>query len=236
MRILVLEHEPEVPAALLADWAASRGHELDVVTAPALARWPALDGGLDAIVSLGSQRSVHASCEGWIRDEVAFLRAAHARRVPILGICFGGQALALALGGSVGADERPEVTWRLVCTLAPELITPGPWFLWHEDFFTLPPGARLLAGTESRTVAFAAGPRSVGVQFHPEVDGDLARYWIDFGRAKLASYGVDISALEAEVELGAPAARGCAFDLFDRWAAFTGLTAPPVALAEPYEP
>ncbi len=234
MRILVLEHEPDAPTALVADWAASRDHELDVVAVPALERWPELRE-VDAIVSLGSERSVHASPEGWIGDEIAFLRAAHVRQVPILGICFGGQALARALGGSVGAEERPEVIWRLISSLDPELITPGPWFFWHEDLFTLPPGARLLAGSESRTVAFTAGATSVGVQFHPEVDGDLARSWIDLGRDKLEAYGHDVAALQDEVERHAPVARACAFDLFDRIARWWGVPSPPIALAEPYE-
>ncbi len=232
MRILVLEHEPDAPTALLADWAASRDHDLDVVPVPALERWPELSE-VDALVSLGSERSVHASPEAWIGEEIEFLRTAHGCEVPILGICFGGQALARALGGSVGAEEKPEVAWRLISSLDPRLINPGPWFFWHEDLFTLPPGARLLAGTESRTVAFTAGATSVGVQFHPEVDGDLARYWIELGRAKLESYGVDVAALESEVERHAPGAPECAFDLFDRWVAFTRRIIPPIALTEP---
>ncbi|MBV9421980.1 MAG: type 1 glutamine amidotransferase [Solirubrobacterales bacterium] len=229
MRILVLEHEPGAPTALLADWAASRDHDLDVVAVPALERWPELSE-VDALVSLGSERSIHASPEGWIGEEIEFLRTAHGFEVPILGICFGGQALSRALGGSIGAEEKPEVAWRLISSLDPGLISPGPWFFWHEDLFTLPPGARLLAGTEWRTVAFTAGETGVGVQFHPEVDGDLARYWIELGRAKLESYGLDIAALEAEVERHAPGARAYAFDLFDRIAEWWGVRSPPIAL------
>jgi GMP synthase-like glutamine amidotransferase len=235
VRILVLEHEPGAPVALLGDWAASRGHDLDVVAVPALERWPEV-GEVEAIVSLGSVRSVHASPEGWIAEEVEFLGAAHESGVPILGICFGAQALARALGGSVDAEEVPEVTWRRISSLAPELITPGPWFSWHEDRFTLPPGARLLTGAVSRTMALSAAPKSIGVQFHPEVDGDLARYWIDRGRGKLESYGVDVAALEAEVERHAPGARTRAFALFDRWVTFACRLTPPIALAESHDP
>jgi GMP synthase-like glutamine amidotransferase len=229
VRILVLEHEPDVPTGLLADWAASRCHELDTVAVPALERWPEYDN-VQAIVSLGSESSVHASSDRWIGDELEFLRTAHARRVPILGICFGAQALALALGGSVGAEPRAEVTWRRISSQAPELITPGPWFFWHEDRFTLPAGARSLAGTASRTIAFASGA-SVGVQFHPEADADLVRHWIATGAATLDSHGIDIAMLEQEVDRHGPGARARALDLFDRVAGWWTAVRPPVAVS-----
>jgi GMP synthase-like glutamine amidotransferase len=214
MRILVLEHEPDVPARLLADWAQHRGHELDVVAVPSLERWPAADE-YDAVVSLGSEQSVHGSPYGWITREVDFLRQAHASAIPILGICFGGQTLSRALGGVVAAAPQTEVTWRVIESDAPELITPGPWFFWHEDSFTLPPGGCLLAGSDSQTLAFSSGT-SLGLQFHPEADADLVREWIAGARAKLRFYGVDEHELELELRRHNPGARARAFDLFDR--------------------
>jgi GMP synthase (glutamine-hydrolysing) len=214
VRILVLEHDSDVPAWLLADWAQRRGHELDVVAVRELERWPAADG-VEAIVSLGSESSAHGSSDPWIGREVEFLAAAHERAVPILGICFGGQMLARALGGVVARAPSAEVTWREIEGDDPDLITPGPWLLWHEDRFTLPPGCRLLAGSATETVAFASGT-SVGLQFHPEADAELARIWIEGARARLASYGVDEEKLEREIERHGPGARDRAFDLFDR--------------------
>jgi GMP synthase (glutamine-hydrolysing) len=214
VRILVLEHEADVPAWLLAGWAQSRGHELDVVAVPDLESWPAPEE-VEAIVSLGSESSAHASRSAWIAREVEFLAVAHERAVPILGICFGGQTLAQALGGVVARAPHAEVTWRGVESADPDLIPPGPWLLWHEDLFTLPPGGRLLAGRGTETVAFACGT-SVGLQFHPEADAELARIWIDGARAKLASYRVDEADLEREIERHGPGARDRAFDLFDR--------------------
>lgn len=214
MRIVVLEHDPDVPAWLLADWAQSRGHRLDVVAVRHLRRWPEYDE-VEAVVSLGSEASAHASSDPWIVDEVEFLAAAHDRAIPILGICFGGQTLARALGGMVAPAPRAEVTWREIESLDPELITPGPWVLWHEDLFTLPPGGRLLAGRDTEAIAFACGT-SVGLQFHPEADAQLARRWIKGARTKLASHGIDPAGLEHEVEHRGPGARERAFDLFDR--------------------
>jgi GMP synthase-like glutamine amidotransferase len=214
VRILVLEHDPDVPAWLLADWAQRRGHRLDVVAVRHLRRWPEHDE-LEAVVSLGSEASAHGSPDPWIDREVEFLAAAHERAIPILGICFGGQTLARALGGIVAPAPRPEVTWREIERVDPELITSGPWVLWHEDLFTLPPGARLLAGSDSETIAFACGT-SVGLQFHPEADAELTRRWIEGARRKLVSYGVDQAELEDETERRGAGARDRAFDLFDR--------------------
>jgi GMP synthase-like glutamine amidotransferase len=214
VRILVLEHEPDAPACLLADWARHRAHEVDVVAVPSLRSWPSLDEA-DAVVSLGSEFSVLDSSRSWIRDELEFLARAHGRSVPVLGICFGGQALSQALGGGVSRAARAEVTWREIDTQAPELVTPGPWLFWHEDQFTLPPGARLLAGRAEEVTAFAAGA-SIGIQFHPEADAAVALGWIEGARDKLRAYGVDAAGFEREIEQQRPAARDRAFDLFDR--------------------
>jgi GMP synthase-like glutamine amidotransferase len=217
VRILVLEHDADAPACLLGDWARARGHELVVVVPQRLAAWPE-PADTDAIVSLGSEHSALDASQRWIGEEIEFLAAAHAASVPVLGICFGGQVLSAALGGSVSRAPQAEVAWRLIETRAPELITAGPWPFWHEDRFDLPPCARLLAGTETEVVAFVDGA-SVGMQFHPEADAAVVRGWIDGGRHKLRAYGVDEAELEREITRHGPSARDHAFDLFDRIAA-----------------
>jgi GMP synthase-like glutamine amidotransferase len=217
VRILVLEHQADAPACLLARWADARGHEIEVVVPQRLAAWPdPVDS--DAIVSLGSEHSALDTERRWIRDEIEFLAAAHSASVPALGICFGGQALSAALGGTVSRAPQAEVTWRSIETQDPDLITAGPWPFWHEDRFSLPPGARLLAGSETEVAAFVDGT-SVGVQFHPESDAAVVRGWLDDGRDKLRAYSVDEREFEREIERHGPAARDHAFDLFDRIAA-----------------
>jgi GMP synthase-like glutamine amidotransferase len=111
--------------------------------------------------------------------------------VPFLGICFGGQMLATALGGSVAKAPEPEIGWRTVETNAPGLIDPGPWFQWHVDRFTVPDGVRTVARTSRASQAFAAG-RSLGLQFHPELTSSVLTTWLgDGGDAELAAHGVD---------------------------------------------
>ena len=214
MRILILEQQPDAPAQLFGEWAQARGHELEVGAVPDLDRFPPAHE-FDAVVSLGSECSVHGSPHEWIAREVDYLRDVHAAGVPILGICFGAQALAKALGGEVGLADHPEVSWRTIESCDGGLIPPGPWFRWHYDRFGAPPGARVLARDRDEVDAFAV-ERSVGVQFHPEADIDLARIWIADGHAGLRSSGVDLDALESQIATYGGEARTRAFDLFDR--------------------
>lgn len=216
MQIMILEHEPESPAGLLYDWAAARGHDSFVIEVPTLRQWPK-PRAADVIVSLGSDRSVHASPESWIQHEIEFVRAAHQAGNPVLGICFGAQLLATALGGRVRRAPVARAGWRDVTTFDAELIPPGPWFRWHEDVFELPPGARLLAGSETEPLAFALGS-SVGLQFHPEVGRGIAEGWLNGGRKQMSAQGIDPDALAAEIRGAADGARDRAIALFDRLA------------------
>jgi GMP synthase-like glutamine amidotransferase len=108
MHIMVLHHGPGSCLGWLQGWAASRSHQLAVIDVPNLDRWPSLSGW-DALVSLGSEQSVHACADRWIGQEVDFLGRAHRTGVPLLGICFGAQALAAALGGAVEQADRLQI-------------------------------------------------------------------------------------------------------------------------------
>ena len=217
----------------MADWAAQRGVGLEVLRPAAGDPWPT-PGAHDAVVALGSDCSVARSSAPWIAAEVAFLRAAHDAGVPVLGLCFGGQALVAALGGAVHRAPRPEIGWvALDRPIALEgdgsaahghdaadagSAVPGPFFAWHEDAFTVPPGATELARSAAGPQAVAHG-RSLALQFHPEVDGAIVEAWLDWGRAQLADARLDEDALRAETAANAVDARRRAFGLFDGWAA-----------------
>jgi GMP synthase-like glutamine amidotransferase len=214
MQILVLEHERTVPAALLGDWAYERGHALRTLEVPTLTSWPDPREG-DALVTLGSDRSVTDASVPWLAGELELLRAAHDAGVPVLGICFGAQALAKALGGEVRCAPRIALEWSTLDTDEPELVAPGPWLRWHEDVLTVPPGAREIARDGDVPLAFVHGA-SIGVQFHPETDAALAHAWIDESRRELAERAVDEPELIRQVELAAPGAPARAWELFDR--------------------
>jgi GMP synthase-like glutamine amidotransferase len=111
------------------------------------------------------------------------LRAAHEAGVPVLGICFGGQALAVALGGGVARATRWEIGWtviRPVDEAAAEVVGAGPWFQFHQDAMLPPAGARSLADNAVCSQAWSLG-RSLAVQFHPEVTVSVLDMWFANG-------------------------------------------------------
>jgi hypothetical protein len=133
----------------------------------------------------------------------------------VLGICFGAQALAQALGGRVERAARTDVGWREIDSHAPGLVTTGPWFRWHSDRFVPPSGARLLAALGSEVDAFALD-RGIGVQFHPEADGAIIERWLEAEDAKPSRRGIDTRSVRADLGKWLPDAPRRAFDLFDR--------------------
>jgi GMP synthase-like glutamine amidotransferase len=206
----VVEQQPDAPAGLLGEWAATHGAQVEVVTPATVATWPD-PGAATAVIALGSDRSVHASRDAWIARELSYLAQAHAAGVPVLGICFGAQALAAALGGTVSRAPETEIGW---VDVAGKDGFDGPWFTWHEDVFTLPPGAEELARADSGPQAFAVDG-SVGLQFHPEVTPAIVDEWLAGGRDKVP----DPEPLRRETAERIAVVRERAFGLFDAIAA-----------------
>ena len=224
-----MEHESDSGASLLAERARHHGFELHVVT-PTTAI-PRSAAGYAAVMAMGASASVNdAAIDAWFADELALLRDADARGVPVLAVCFGAQALAVALGGSVARASRPEVGWFGVDTTRPDLIEPGPWFEWHADAITPPAAATVLATTGVCVQAYAIGPH-LAVQFHPEVTTVEVGSWAAGGAPELVPLGLVGDTLVDETRRCAPEARERADRLFDRFLAYAGLLASPPATA-----
>ncbi len=142
---------------------------------------------VDGVISLGGPQNVGGP-EPWLKRETEFLREAHARALPIVGVCLGHQLLGAALGSEVGPMEMPEAG------LLPVDITPAgqtdpilagiAWRSWQFQMHSyevksVPAEATLLASTTACKVqAFRAGLRSYGFQYHFECD-----------RAMIEAYG-----------------------------------------------
>jgi GMP synthase-like glutamine amidotransferase len=211
MRVLFVYQNHSSPPGLVGDAFASLGYDVSEFTvvprerqhAPQVSVTFPDPSGYDAIVAFGAGWAVYdeAAVGTWIHDEIAFTRQAVAAGVPVLGICFGGQMLAAALGGSVARASSPEIGWYSIDSSDPGLIDPGPWFQWHSDRFTVPAGARTLARTGLADQAFLSG-RALGLQFHPELTSSVLTTWIygdgdSDGAAKLIAQGIDVDELLA---------------------------------------
>jgi GMP synthase-like glutamine amidotransferase len=213
VRALVLQHEEDAPGGNVSAWLAERGVLEDVHLIPA-------DGsGLDArdydlVVSLGSERSAYDDAVPWVAREAALLRDAVEADIPVLGICFGCQLLARALGGQALPGERPEIGWVGIRTDEPGLVGEGPWFQWHHDTFVAPPGAVALADNAAAPQAYTIG-RSLAVQFHPEVTIPIVEEWVAIGADALARHGVDPDRLMAETRQREAENRSRAWRLLD---------------------
>jgi GMP synthase-like glutamine amidotransferase len=209
-RALLICHSSSEGAGRVGERLRDRGYELDqfIVVGDPLnpeSHTPFPDTSRhDLVAAFGAPWSVYdtATIGTWITRELQLLRDAHERGVPVLGICFGAQALAAALGGTVTRAPRGEVGWYDIETDAP-WIAAGPWFQWHHDRFTLPAGATELARSAHAPQAFRCG-RSFGVQFHPEVDLATVRDWLD-GRHRDESEFADADADPAAIAAAAPA-------------------------------
>ncbi len=208
MHVTVVRHHAEDSPGLIAEAFEARGARLTTHLFPDGGALPPL-AGADHIIVLGAIPSVYddGPNRGWIAEELAWLRRVDEAGVPVLGICFGAQALCAAFGGEVEAAARKEIGWTMVESFDPDLIPAGPWLQFHGDRCLPPPQAKILAVNEIGVQAFSIG-RHLAVQFHPEVNGPQLRRWLDGGgRAEAERAGQDPDAFLAETVAQEPAAR-----------------------------
>jgi GMP synthase (glutamine-hydrolysing) len=178
--------------------------EVDVVDVASGEPLPASDAPAGVVVTGSSAMVSHR--EVWSERAGEWLARAALGGTPVLGICYGHQLLAHALGGEVGRNPRGrEIGTVVVRTLDVAQQDPllrvwnhaEPAHVTHlESVLALPAGAVRLAESDLDPVqAFRVGERAWGVQFHPEFDAQTARSYIAARRDKLRTEGLDPDAL-----------------------------------------
>jgi GMP synthase-like glutamine amidotransferase len=214
-RALVIQHELTTPAGLMTAWLAEQSAQVDTLRIDEDERM-VNPRDYDLIVSLGSEVAAFDESVAFVPREVMLLEDAREFDVPILGLCFGAQMLARVLGARVFRSPKAEIGWHPVRTLAPDLVSEGPWFQWHFDTFASPPGAKVIAETDVGPQAFVAG-RSLGLQFHPEVTAEIVEMWVRAGPRELKAEDVDPKGLLAETRRRATDARRATWRLLDHF-------------------
>lgn len=140
---------------------------------------PADYDNVQGVIALGGHMNVSdAASMPWLQQEMDYLRGAHERQLPVIGICLGHQLLAKALGGEVAPAAKPEWGFCRVTQTPPgnvDIVLAGiPWGSWQfqshfQEVTKAPDGATVLAGSKDCKVqCFKAGLRSYGFQYHFE--------------------------------------------------------------------
>lgn len=146
--------------------------------------FPNLDD-YDLIVPMGAPWGAwDDACIGnWLQPELDWVREAVSSGKPVLGICFGGQLVARAMGGSVAKGPQCEIGWKTIWSDRPEILSNGPWFQFHYDRWVVPPGAIEIARNPIASQAFIIN-RTLALQFHPEIDAAALKGWLEWGGDK----------------------------------------------------
>lgn len=188
MAIVVLQHADSDGIGRLGPILRDHGHALDIRR---LDLSP-MQGGrpvppdydnVSGVISLGGPMNVGDAGVpgGWMDAELAYLKGAHERGLPLIGICLGAQMIAKSLGGEVGPMETPgEFGFNEVNVTVPgqtETMMAGiqwssrQWQAHGQEIKKLPDGAALLAtGKLCKVQAFKLGLRTYGFQYHFESD------------------------------------------------------------------
>ena len=163
------------------------GAEIDLRVMHASDPLPDDPAGHDALVVFGGGQNALADEEHPYLPHVAALtRAFGEADKAVLGICLGSQLVARGHGATNIIGRPIELGWKDVRPtpegandpVLRELGGGGPVFHWHNDTFTLPPGAVHLASSDQTPhQAFRVGRAVYGIQFHFEADTGVVRSW-----------------------------------------------------------
>jgi GMP synthase (glutamine-hydrolysing) len=154
----------------------------------------------DLVVMMGGPMGVYEQERyPWIRCQLRRLAQRLEAERPTLGVCFGAQMMAAALGAKVYAGETKEIGFDPVTIHADDSplrhLADVPVLHWHGDTFVLPEGTDLLASSQRYPhQAFRRGPNVLALQFHAEM-GEDERFedWIaqDFDYLTAAGHCAD---------------------------------------------
>lgn len=158
--------------------------------------------GYQGLVSLGGPAQPDQN-DPWMLQEIELIKEAHARELPLIGICLGHQLIGRALGGEVARQDKPEWGFMPVDLTVPgqtdTLLAGVPWttpmFQSHAYAVTKPPpGATVLARSKGcPNQIMRIGQRTIGFQFHFEADAKLLDYFAGTDADLMARVGTNES-------------------------------------------
>ena len=224
-RALVIRHTPWEDIAGFGPPIAAAGYALEPIDVddPAFAT---LDfDPFDLVIPLGGPMGVYQRERyPWIDGEIDRLSRRIAAGAPVLGVCFGAQMVAAAMGQEVYRGPTREVGFAPVTLTEAGRASPlrhveeVPILHWHGDSFDLPEGATLLASTPAYAQqAFVRGD-TLALQCHAEMGLDPSfEEWLDGSDNYLAKAGTDAATLRRDYAQLGPACAAAGAALIGEW-------------------
>jgi len=180
----------------------------------------------DLLIMMGGPMGIYEQdVHPWISCQMRRLARRLEADRPTLGVCFGAQMIAAAMGAHVYAGPAKEVGFHAVTVRETALegplrhISGVPVLHWHGDTFTLPENVELLASSHVyEHQAFRRGSNILALQFHAEMGMD-PRFdaWIEqWPGAVIEAGGDEASLRRAHEELG-PGAVAAGRAMIDEW-------------------
>ncbi|MBE9028420.1 glutamine amidotransferase [filamentous cyanobacterium LEGE 11480] len=188
------------------DWPLAEIQVVDVSLGETLPPYETIDG----IVITGSHALV-TEHQDWSEVTAAWLAIAAQQQIPTIGICYGHQLLAYALGGTVDFNPVGREVGSITVSLQ-SAAQDDPLFgnlpanilvnLSHRQaVLALPTDVTHLASSAmAEHQAFRYGEQVWGLQFHPEFDEQITRAYITYAKAGLSQEGQDPDAIYANVQ------------------------------------
>ena len=223
---LVIRHAPHEGLAGYREPIEAAGYAIDTVDVDE-PRFASLDfAAPDLLVLLGGPMGVYEQDKHrWIPGEVARIARRLDANRPTLGICFGSQMLAAALGADVFPGAAKEVGFHPLTLAETPAAAPLrqlegiPVLHWHGDTFDLPDGAVNLASTDiCKHQAFSVGAHALAFQFHPEAQVQGFERWLIGHACEIAGVeGISVPQLRADTQGFAPAMEAAGQAVLRAW-------------------
>lgn len=200
--VLVVQHDLDSPLAALEPPIAALG--VRTITWHALSQPEPPAGSFDGLIVLGGIVNPDGTDgDAPLEREREVIADAHARGLPVLGICLGAQLIAQALDGSAERMPAGEVGWVQIefaeAAQHDALLAGAPQRLevneWHNYACLPPAGAAVLARSPACVQAFRVGATTWALQFHVEVTRPVLEEWCEAAAAEIEALGLPVDAL-----------------------------------------
>ena len=227
--VAIMQNEPIVPPGTIIDYFEEKEIPYKLIKTYADEDWGEIEEYRAVIVLGSSQSAMFFAQSEYLARLFGFIREAVTKRLAIMGICFGSQLLAMVLGAEVvrgAVMELGKCGISLTDTGAGSQVFRGcaqelVVFQWHRDQWKLPDKADLLAGSDICSNQAFRYRKSVGIQFHPEMNLEMVKNWCDKFSSDLKTNQKTADGVIGEYEEMAEELRKLNYTILDNFLMYT---------------